>query len=58
MSFRHLGPGSDTSKPPPPCAPVASVYVMGANEWRGYAEWPPPYSPKTLWLGSDGELYV
>ncbi len=35
-------------------APVR-VFLMGANEWREYAAWPPPQSEERAWyLDSDG----
>jgi putative CocE/NonD family hydrolase len=37
-----------------PLAPVR-LFVMGANEWREYSDWPPADSrPRSLYLESDG----
>ncbi len=39
---------------PAPAAPV-EAFLMGANEWREYAAWPPPQSEERAWyLDSDG----
>jgi putative CocE/NonD family hydrolase len=33
------------------------LYVMGANEWRGFPAWPPPgYAPETWHLHAGGRL--
>lgn len=34
--------------------PEASVFATGENQWRSFSQWPPPATPRTLWLG-DGE---
>jgi putative CocE/NonD family hydrolase len=46
---RHLK--GDETKP----APGVRYFVMGANEWRLAASWPPDYRPRALYLHSDGE---
>jgi len=43
-------------QPAPPRAPVR-LYVMGAEEWREYASWPPPgYSPVAFYFSAGGGL--
>jgi putative CocE/NonD family hydrolase len=43
---------------PPPRGPVR-LYVMGAEDWRDFASWPPPgYSPRPFYLGPNGTLAV
>lgn len=32
------------------------LYVMGANEWRDYADWPPPSQPEIWYLQPGGGL--
>ncbi|HEX6818642.1 MAG TPA: CocE/NonD family hydrolase [Ktedonobacterales bacterium] len=32
------------------------LYVMGANEWREFADWPPPARPEQWYLQPDGGL--
>ncbi|GGL02325.1 X-Pro dipeptidyl-peptidase [Sphaerisporangium melleum] len=45
-----------TGQEPPPRAPVR-LYVMGADEWRDFASWPPTgYEPRQLHLRADGTL--
>lgn len=40
----------------PPKLPV-KIFLMGANEWREYPEWPPPgYQPMPWYLQPGGEL--
>lgn len=34
----------------------ASVFETGANRWRGFASWPPPTSPRTLYFGPGEAL--
>ena len=35
--------------------PTVRWFLMGANEWRADASWPPPHAvERTLYLGSDG----
>lgn len=36
-------------------APVR-LYVMGADEWRDYASWPPPATPTAYYLQAAGQL--
>ena len=36
-------------------APVR-LYIMGANEWRDFADWPPPSRPEQWFLQPDGGL--
>ncbi|WP_083950160.1 CocE/NonD family hydrolase [Herbidospora yilanensis] len=45
-----------TGQEPPHQAPVR-LYVMGAEEWRDFASWPPAgYEPRQLHLRADGTL--
>ncbi|SDZ35696.1 hypothetical protein SAMN05421504_113121 [Amycolatopsis xylanica] len=40
---------------PPSAEPPVRLFVMGADEWRGYADWPPPEAqPVRLYLHSNG----
>jgi putative CocE/NonD family hydrolase len=32
------------------------LFVMGAEEWRAFADWPPPYRPAPYFLQGDGRL--
>jgi putative CocE/NonD family hydrolase len=34
------------------------LYLMGANEWRDYASWPPPARERRYYLHVDGELHL
>ncbi len=37
--------------------PPYIMYVMGANEWRGFEQWPPPAAqPTKFYLGAGGRL--
>jgi len=45
---RHLK--NDAAKP----APGAKYFVMGANEWKQSAAWPPPHEPLAVFLHSGG----
>lgn len=36
--------------------PAVRYYVMGANEWRTAADWPPPIEERSLYLAADGGL--
>jgi predicted acyl esterase len=39
------------------CWPVATYYLMGANEWRVASDWPPPDTQTQTWyLGDKGNL--
>jgi putative CocE/NonD family hydrolase len=42
---------------PTPVKPRVRLFLTGANEWREYAEWPPPdAAPRTLYLQPSGGL--
>ena len=36
--------------------PRVSLFVMGANRWRGFADWPPPSTPAEWYLQPGGGL--
>lgn len=36
--------------------PEASVFETGANRWREFPAWPPPTTPRTLWLDDAESL--
>lgn len=37
-----------------PKKPV-QLYIMGAEEWRGFDAWPPPHQPKPYFLQGEGQ---
>lgn len=41
---------------PAPQLAEATVFETGANQWRGFPQWPPPTSPRALYLGDDEAL--
>jgi uncharacterized protein len=46
-----------TSDPPPEDDLPVKIFVMGANQWRSEAEWPPARAVDTPWfLGPEGAL--
>lgn len=47
----HLKGQAGRLRPLPVC-----LYVMGADEWREYASWPPPASPARFHLHANGRL--
>jgi len=46
---RQLGPGPDAD----PGVPPVLLFVMGADEWRGFAAWPPD-ATEVAWYLRDG----
>ncbi|ROO88830.1 hypothetical protein EDD29_6512 [Actinocorallia herbida] len=40
----------------PPEGDPVRLYLQGADEWRGYASWPPPAEPRAFHLQGDGTL--
>jgi putative CocE/NonD family hydrolase len=48
-------PARDGDLAPAQRSAPASLFLMGANEWRDYSAWPPPHSfERALYLDSDG----